>query len=97
MWCFVRDDSCHWYKIPVNKKSEFEDWVENNDTWEGESFDNFRCMSPENYMFPQVLVLKESKDFLESLIEEPLLAENPIEKPKLKKEKNTLKRRRRIP
>ena len=61
-WCFVHDSSGHWFKIPVSKKSDFDDYVyaaENDLNWEGEDYEKYRSMHPVNYMFQTVDVLKE--------------------------------------
>jgi hypothetical protein len=63
MYCFVTDQSGHWFKIRVSQKQEFEDYVEameNDIDWEGDDYNQYRCMHPVNYMFPIVDVLKES-------------------------------------
>ena len=66
-WCFVTDNDGHWYKIPVSKKPEFEDWCEceeNGFEHDYPDYDNFRSMHPLNYMFKinELKVLKESKN-----------------------------------
>jgi hypothetical protein len=63
-WCFVMDCEGYWYKIPVNKKYQFERWVENVESMEiiydDEDFTKYRCMHPVNYMFKDVTTLKEN-------------------------------------
>lgn len=62
-WCFITDAEGHWYKIPVNKKYEFEKWVQAvesiSDLYDYEDFDKYRCMHPVNYMFKEPTTLKE--------------------------------------
>ncbi len=63
MFCFVNDSSGHWFKIKVSQKQDFEDYVEameNDSVWEGEDYAQYRCMYPTNYMFKEILVLKEN-------------------------------------
>jgi hypothetical protein len=79
----------------VNKKSSFEQWVEDmeNDVDPDEDFERYRCMSPENYMFPEVKVLKESSNTLTQ--EELMVADDPIPLPKLIKVQTKIPKRRR--
>jgi hypothetical protein len=89
-WCFVTDNTGHWYKIPVSKKYDFEEYIhamENDLIWDNDDFEKYRCMHPVNYMFKDIEVLKENKDFLDSLAEEPIKSDDPIIKPKLRKTK----------
>ena len=63
MYCFVTDHSGHWFKINVSQREDFYDYIEtmeNDAVWEGEDYDQYRCMHPVNYMFNEILVLKET-------------------------------------
>ena len=64
-YCFITDHDGHWYKIPVDKRNLFDDYLDamaNDDIdYNGETFTKYRCMHPCNYMFKNVEVLKESK------------------------------------
>lgn len=62
-WCFVTDNSGGWYKIPVNYRFMFTQWldaVENmNDVWDHPDFTQYRSMHPVSYMFKEITTLKE--------------------------------------
>jgi len=62
-YCFTTNRVGRWYKIPVNKRNLFDNYVdamENDDKqYDGENFEKYRCMHPCNYMFKNIEVLKE--------------------------------------
>jgi hypothetical protein len=68
-YCFVFDDNCHHYFIPVRLRNEFYD--ANDYAYQGglndegieelhQKFNKYRCMSVENYMMKKITVLKEN-------------------------------------
>ena len=64
MFCFVTDQSGHWFIIKVYQKQEFEDYceaMENDVDWEGTDFDKYRSLHPVNYMFSSRETLKETE------------------------------------
>jgi hypothetical protein len=55
-FCFVQDDSCHWYCIPADQRHNFDLWVESfvadASTYRGPDFEQYRLnMHISNYSF----------------------------------------------
>lgn len=59
-YMFIRDDDCHWYIIPIEKKKAFDNWVQSSDEYNslrineeytGENFDSYMINGPERYTF----------------------------------------------
>ena len=54
-WCFIKDDDCHWYLIPVSMSIVFNQMLSVGEqdcyTMFNNTFDEYRCDSPSNFTF----------------------------------------------